>query len=225
MFERENMEPAGDPIAEHETTGGEGKVGASGPAALTMEELLSAWEGDRKELEREISRRDEAIATYQERLLRLQADFDNFRKRKQKEDQELAGNVTEKVLRKFLPVLDNLERAVDSCQSEAEMAAILAGVEMVLRQFRSVLQEEGVSAMEAAGQPFNPELHHAVARVETEDCDEDSVVDELQKGYYYKGRVLRPALVRVAKNPAAKVIQMQKKTEEGVSESEQGNRD
>lgn len=223
LRETENKEPSGNVAADHEGLGCEAEAPA--PAPLALEELLSAWDADRKELEGEIVRRDQAIAAYHERLLRLQADFDNFRKRKQKEDQELAGNVTERVIRKFLPVLDNLERAVDSCQGEGEAAAILAGVEMVLRQLKSTLQEEGVSVMEAAGQPFNPELHHAVARVETEDYEEDIVVDELQKGYYYKGRVLRPALVRVAKKPAPKVISLQKNGEEGVSESEQGNRD
>ncbi|TDA70219.1 MAG: nucleotide exchange factor GrpE [Clostridia bacterium] len=214
----ENMEPAGEVAADCEGMGVE--PDSPVPAPLTVEELLSAWDADRKEMEGEILRRDQAIAAYHERLLRLQADFDNFRKRKQKEDQELVGNITERVLRKFLPVLDNLERALDSCQGEGEATAILAGVEMVLRQLRSVLQEEGVSAMEAAGRPFNPELYHAVARIESEDYEEDTVVDELQKGYYYQGRVLRPALVRVARRPGPKVVPLKKNGEEGVSEDE-----
>jgi molecular chaperone GrpE len=141
----------------------------------------------------------------QERLLRLQAEFDNYKKRMAREKSEFLKFATENLLLEFLPVLDNLERAVASARAESvNRAAVADGIEMIVRLFRSTLDKAGVKPMEAAGQPFDPGLHQAIAQVETADGPENLVVEEIQKGYLLEGRVLRAAMVKVSRAaPAA----------------------
>ena len=141
----------------------------------------------------------------QERLLRLQAEFDNYKKRMAREKTEFLKFATESLLLEFLPVLDNLERAVASARAESvNREAVADGIEMIVRLFRSTLDKAGVKPMEAAGQPFDPGLHQAIAQVETADGPENLVVEEVQKGYLLEGRVLRAAMVKVSRAaPAA----------------------
>ncbi|MNI57161.1 heat shock protein GrpE [compost metagenome] len=98
----------------------------------------------------------------------------------------------------MLPVVDNFERALNTTSDNAEVASYAKGVEMILRQFEGILQAEGLTAMETVGQPFNPEFHQAIMQVESEDHEEGIVVEELQKGYLLKDKVLRPAMVKVS---------------------------
>lgn len=140
----------------------------------------------------------------QERLLRLQAEFDNYKKRMAREKAEFLKFATESLLLEFLPVLDNLERAVASARVEsANREAVADGIEMIVRLFRSTLDKAGVKPMEAAGQPFDPGLHQAIAQVETADGPENLVVEEVQKGYFLEGRVLRAAMVKVSRAASA----------------------
>jgi molecular chaperone GrpE len=140
----------------------------------------------------------------QERLLRLQAEFDNYKKRMAREKAEFLKFATESLLLEFLPVLDNLERAVASARAEAaNREAVADGIEMIVRLFRSTLDKAGVKPMEAAGQPFDPGLHQAIAQVETADGPENLVVEEVQKGYFLEGRVLRAAMVKVSRAASA----------------------
>lgn len=132
-----------------------------------------------------------------ERLSRLQADFDNFRRRANQERDELKEWVEGDVLTRLLPVLDNFERALSAGQNEGESFA--KGVEMIYRQILGVLEKSGVTVMDAEGQPFDPHLHHAVMKeTAPEGVAEDTVIAVLQKGYLMKDRVLRPAMVKVA---------------------------
>jgi molecular chaperone GrpE len=140
----------------------------------------------------------------QERLLRLQAEFDNYKKRMAREKAEFLKFATESLLLEFLPVLDNLERAVASARAEsANREAVADGIEMIVRLFRSTLDKAGVKPMEAGGQPFDPGLHQAIAQVETADGPENLVVEEVQKGYLLEGRVLRAAVVKVSRAASA----------------------
>jgi molecular chaperone GrpE len=129
------------------------------------------------------------------RLQRLQADFDNYRKRVRAEKQDWNTQALCDLVRDLLPVLDNLERAG---KAEGSAEAVLAGIDLVYKQFLGVLEKEGLSAIEACGLPFDPNCHHAIVQVE---CDEpeNTVVDELQKGYRLKDKVLRASMVKVAK--------------------------
>jgi molecular chaperone GrpE len=140
----------------------------------------------------------------QDRLLRLQAEFDNYKKRMAREKAEFLKFATEGLLLEFLPVLDNLERALVSARAgSANREAVADGIEMIVRLFRSTLDKAGVKPLEAAGQPFDPGLHQAIAQVETADGPENLVVEEVQKGYLLEGRVLRAAMVKVSRSASA----------------------
>lgn len=155
---------------------------------------------------------DEALAAkaqeverLQDRLVRLQAEFENYKKRMAREKAEFLKFATEGLLLEFLPVLDNLERAIASARAEtASREAVVEGIDMIVRLFRATLEKAGVKPMEAAGKPFDPSLHQAVAQVECPG-EQDNVVEEVQKGYLLEGRVLRAAMVKVsrASSPAA----------------------
>ncbi|MGG6314074.1 nucleotide exchange factor GrpE [Paenibacillus macerans] len=135
---------------------------------------------------------------YQQRLLRTQADFDNFRRRTVKEKEELGKYASAKLITELLPVIDNFERALSSAGEGTENSSYAKGVEMIFRQLDGVLKAEGLTPMEAEGQPFNPEFHQAIMQVESEDYEEGIVVEVVQKGYLLKDKVLRPAMVKVS---------------------------
>lgn len=135
----------------------------------------------------------------QGRLLRLHAEFENYKKRMVREKAEFLKFAHEGLILEFLPILDNLERALASARAEAGSTPLLEGLEMIARLFRSVLEKAGVKPMEALGQPFDPGYHQAVAQVESSDQDANLVVEEIQKGYLIEGRVLRPAMVKVSR--------------------------
>lgn len=131
-----------------------------------------------------------------DRILRLQADFENFRRRTAKEKEELAAVITQNMLGDLLPLLDNFERAIAVEQTDGE--AFRKGVEMIFTQLKEVLNKNGLEHIEAEGQPFDPNVHQAVMRVENPDVSDGTVTQVLQKGYRAKGRVIRPAMVQVA---------------------------
>lgn len=139
---------------------------------------------------------------YYRLLQRLQADFENYRRRMNKEREELIKRANERLLLELLPVLDSLERALQVEQGEKEGAnrSILEGIKIVYRQFQEVLAKEGVKPIPAVGEPFNPEKHEAVMQVENSKAKEGTIVEELRKGYYLHDKVLRPSMVKVAKS-------------------------
>jgi grpE len=131
-----------------------------------------------------------------DRILRLHADFENFRRRTAKEKEELAAVITQNILGDLLPLLDNFERAMAVEQTDGE--AFQKGVEMIFTQLREVLDKHGLQSIEAEGQTFDPNFHQAVMRVEDSDAPDGTITQVLQKGYQAKGRVIRPAMVQVA---------------------------
>ncbi|MEK4564503.1 nucleotide exchange factor GrpE [Alkalihalobacillus sp. FSL R5-0424] len=137
------------------------------------------------------------IADLNNRLLRVQADYDNFRRRSREEKEAAAKYRAQGFIEELLPALDNFERAL-SVKPEGEEAKSLAqGLNMVYNQLQEALKKEGVTAIETVGQPFDPHLHQAVMQVEEEGFESNQVVEELQKGYKLKDRVLRPSMVKV----------------------------
>lgn len=148
-------------------------------------------------LEAELVKAKAKAEDYYGQLQRMQADFDNYRKRTQKEKTELIKYAAERLVGELLPVLDNFDRAVSAAKVNPDFTSFSQGVEMILRQMQTALSKEGLRAMEAVGQPFDPNLHEAVLRVDSEDHPENTVVEELQKGYYLKEKVLRPCMVKV----------------------------
>lgn len=137
---------------------------------------------------------------YLARLQRLQADFDNFRRRSQKEREDLADLITETVICKFLPVIDNLERAIITAKNTSGDQQFVTGVEMILRQLEDVLNKLDVVTIKAVGETFDPQKHEAIMQVCDESKADDTVAEELQKGYQLKQRVIRPSMVKVVKN-------------------------
>jgi molecular chaperone GrpE len=149
-------------------------------------------------LEAELVKAKAKAEDYYGQLQRLQADFDNYRKRTQKEKTELIKYASERLVAELLPVLDNFDRAVSAAKVNPDFTSFSQGVEMILRQMQTALSKEGLRAMDAVGQPFDPNLHEAVLRVDSEEHPENTVVEELQKGYYLKEKVLRPCMVKIS---------------------------
>ena len=134
--------------------------------------------------------------------LRARADLDNFRKRAQREKEDLLKFSNETILRELLPVIDNLERALQHAATDGE-AGLLQGVELTLGQFGKVLEKFNVVAIEAVGELFDPARHEAMGQIESAEQPPNTVVQLLQKGYLLNDRLLRPAMVLIAKAPAA----------------------
>lgn len=131
-----------------------------------------------------------------QRLQRLQADFDNYRKRTVREKEDFAAFAEAALVKGLLPILDNFDRALSSLpESEAAWAD---GIKLVQRQLMTVLEQQGMTLIDSLGQPFDPNLHEAVMRDDQADAEDGTILAELQKGYMYKGRLLRPSMVKVA---------------------------
>ncbi|MDU0202218.1 MULTISPECIES: nucleotide exchange factor GrpE [Paenibacillus] len=141
--------------------------------------------------------RVQAEENYQ-RLLRVQADFDNFRRRARAEKEDFAKYASLKLIEQLLPIVDNFDRALASSKETKDFDALAKGLEMTYRGMDQLLTAEGLKPIEAVGQPFNPEFHQAVMQVESDEYEEGIVVEELQKGYILKDKVIRPAMVKVS---------------------------
>jgi len=142
--------------------------------------------------------RDEKIEELTDLLKRNLAEFDNFRKRTEKEKTEMFDMGTQVTLEKLLPVIDNFERSLAAVPNSEECRAYAEGMQMIYKQLLKNLEEAGAKPIDCKGKPFNPEFHNAVMHVEDENEAENVVVEELQKGYMYKNKVLRHSMVKVA---------------------------
>lgn len=150
-------------------------------------------------LQKQVTELEKELEEMKNRYLRAQADLENFRRRTRKEKEEQAKYAALPVIQALLPVLDNLERALAASKESGANDGLTKGVEMVDKQIRDVLAEEGLTPIQGTGEPFNPEYHDAVMQVESEDVEPGIVVEELQKGYMLKDRVIRPSMVKVSK--------------------------
>jgi molecular chaperone GrpE len=165
---------------------------AEQPAAVVEEEPSEAV------LAELVAARAEADG-YLDDLRRLQAEFDNYRKRTMREQTARIASASQALVSRLLPVLDNFELAVSHAEQSRDFDRMLKGVEMVFGELNDVLGGEGLVAIEASGKPFDPERHEAVVAVEEDDVEAGTVVDVIRKGYEFNGRVLRPAMVKVAR--------------------------
>jgi len=128
-------------------------------------------------------------------LLRRQAEFDNFRKRTERERSEQSQYASMEAVRELVPVLDDFERAL---KAECKSSDYARGVELIYNRMLDSLKKTGLEPMESVGKPFDPHLHQAIERVETKDAEDNTIIGEFQRGYSFKGRLLRPAMVKVA---------------------------
>ncbi len=145
-----------------------------------------------------IAERDQLVrekTDLQDRVLRLQAEFDNFRKRTEKDRADFAQYAGMEVVREILPVLDNFDLAL---KADASGKDYVKGVEMIYDRLASTLKKMGLEPIETKGAAFDPHLHQAVEKVQTEDAEDHTVISDFQRGYKFKGKLLRPSMVKVA---------------------------
>jgi molecular chaperone GrpE len=216
---RKKKKKAGDEIrdevqAEETAQEANAKAAAEAAAALEEEEARDAQEaadggaasaegagGEKSqidELEEEISKRDETIALMHDKLQRQMAEFDNFRKRTEKEKADMFGMGASDILKKILPVVDNFERGFNTIPDGEEKTQFAVGMDMVYKQLLKMLEDNKVTPIEAVGKEFDPQFHNAVQHVEKDDVGENIVVEEFEKGYMYGDTVLRHSMVIVA---------------------------
>ena len=162
---------------------------APAPAEPSPAERVATLEAEKAELK--------------DRMLRIAAEFENYKKRTRKEMSEHEAKARESVLREFLEIADNLERAISSWKEgeQKDVKSVQDGVDLVLRLFKSKLERHSVTAIEAKGQPFDPRVHDAISQAPSAEVPPGTVLHELQKGYRVGARLLRPAMVVVAKAP------------------------
>lgn len=185
------------PTRDEENENGQEAEGVNAEEAQAAEEG-AAEDSKVAELEAEVEMLKKQAEESKQRYLRAQADFENFRRRTRAEKEELSKYGSMSVLEKLLPVVDNFDRALDASRQNDDFNSLLKGLEMIHTQFSQILEEEDLKPIQAVGQPFNPEFHQAVMQVESEEHEEGIVVEELQKGYMLKEKVIRPSMVKVS---------------------------
>jgi molecular chaperone GrpE len=186
------------------------------------EEVTAETEGPLEEETEVIEEAEEAKAdleaefnNLQQRFLRLTADFDNYRRRTRQENAEIRRTANERLLLDIIPIIDNFERALNAAKKELP-ENIITGIEMIYRQLHNLLSQEGVEPVESVGKPFDPVYQDAFERIETTEYPEGTVTAEVQKGYLLHGKVLRPALVIVAKKPETEIKTQKKSCQKGA---------
>lgn len=176
-------------------------------------------QGEEEDLKGLLAAKEEEIESLQQRYLRLAADFENFRRRTQREAAEIRRTANEALLRELLQVVDNFERALEAARSQLP-ENLVTGIEMIYKQLGNILTKEGVQPIESVGKPFDPLYQEAFEQVETTELPDGTVTEEIQKGYLLQGKVLRPALVKVAKKPAVEDKDKSTAIEKEVSSDE-----
>ena len=185
MENNENQEE----IRQEETAG-------KAPEAEEMTEAVEETQ-EAEEISKEAMLQEE-LKDMTDKFQRLQAEFANFKRRTNKEKEELRDVVTQELLTDLLPFLDNFERAMMAENKDLE--SFHKGMEMIFTQLGEILKNNGLEPVEAKGKKFDPNFHQAVQRVQNEELEDDTVAMELQKGYIVKGRVIRPSMVQVVAN-------------------------
>lgn len=142
-------------------------------------------------------KKDLQIEELNDRLVRNMAEFDNFRKRSEKEKSQMFEIGAKSIIEKILPVIDNFERGLGAITEEEKESAFVQGIEQIYKQFTTALEEVGVTPIEAVGKEFNPDYHNAVMHGEDENYGDNIISDEFQKGYMYKESVVRHSMVKV----------------------------
>ncbi len=191
---------------------------------LIEEEQASQGEGAEAEEKLELSeleqvkaklaeKQTEAVGNY-ERMLRAQADLENYKKRMLREKAELFNYRHEELIKELLPILDNLERAIENAKNSQDCPALIEGIELTWKQFINCLEKFGVKSISSLGEKFDPGLQEAMSQIESRDHAPNTVIEELQKGYLLKDRLLRPSLVVVSRQPEGTEVVTEKEEEE-----------
>lgn len=199
-FKREQEENKevleGEEASKVDTEAEETPEEAAAKAAAMEAEAIEAFSDEN--LEEKQDKKDIAIADLTDRLKRSMAEFDNFRKRSEKEKATMFDMGARSIAEKILPVVDNFERAMVAAPKEGDGKAFADGITMIYNQLKKTLEDLGVKPIDCVGQPFDPNFHNAVMHVEDESLGENVVAEELLKGYMYKDSILRHSMVKVA---------------------------
>jgi molecular chaperone GrpE len=179
-------------VEEHQAID-DGEAFAGDVEVLSEEESMNV-----EQLQDELAKQKAKAEEYYNRLLRLQADFDNYRKRTAKEKEEFINYAAASLCEELLPVLDNFQLALAA--KEQNPSKVVEGVTMIIRQLQDILHKEGLTPVTSVGEQFDPTRHEAIMQDITDQYPENTVTEELRKGYYLKDKLLRPALVKVAKS-------------------------
>ena len=172
------------------------------PEAVKAKEMVQINEAELSILKKEVEEHKKMSDEYFDRFLRLQAEFDNAKKRMQRDQQEFIKYANEQIIVELLGILDDLERSVEARESNhQDPQAFLKGIEMILSHLYEMLKKHKVRPIEAKGKQFDPHQHEALMQTESNEYKEDTVIAELQKGYVLGDRVIRTAKVQVAKQP------------------------
>ena len=201
--ETEAAETAADENSQTEEAEAAEEAAENAEAADTEETETAEAQGTEKKgffkKKEKKDKKDEKIEELNDRLMRQMAEFDNFRKRSEREKSQMFEIGAKDIVEKILPVIDNMERGLATVSPEVmETDAFAQGMEKVYKHFMTVLEQAGVKPIEAVGTEFNPDFHNAVMHVEDEEVGENIVVEEFQKGYMYKESVVRHSMVKVA---------------------------
>jgi len=172
--------------------------GAAEPGAVPPAKAVEGEVPAEEDVAQKLAEANARAEAYYQQVVRLQADFANFRRRTVQEKEELLRAANEGLVRELLPVLDNLERALAARGERLE--DFRAGVEMIYRQLYGILEHEGLQPVPTVGEAFDPARHEAIEQVLSEEHPDNTVIEELQRGYYFQGKLLRAALVKVARS-------------------------
>lgn len=188
-------------MKDNENMAVEGLDGNEGEAAVQEAyEIIETPEEEIKRLSAELASRTKEAADNHDRFLRACADLDNYRKRAEKEKADGINFANESLISEMLPVLDNFERALSHAKEE-NLDSLTTGVQLIIEQMCAVFKKFGLEEIKSVGERFDPAVHHAISHEDSVQAEPETVVREFQKGYYLKGRLLRPAMVAVAKAP------------------------
>ena len=161
---------------------------------------------DFEELKKRLEEKEKEAKENYERLLRTAAEFENYKKRAAKEKEEWTKFANEDLIKAILPFIDNLERAVNHAEKVVDTGVLIEGVRLTIQQLLQSLSKFGLSSFESVGKPFDPSLHEAMLVVESDQYEPNHVVEEFQKGYFLNDRLIRPAMVSVAKPPSKEAM-------------------
>ncbi len=204
-IQEEDIETAAEDAAEEETAEDNKTEGETSEEKEDVSEETPEEETEQKEEKKKgffhkekKDKKDEKIAELNDRLIRQMAEFDNFRKRTEREKQQMYGIGAADVIEKLLPVVDNFERGLAAMTEEEKSTSFAQGIELVYKQLMTTLEGLGVTAIEAVGVEFNPDFHNAVMQAPSEEYESGIITQELQRGYLYKDKVVRHSMVMVA---------------------------
>ncbi len=166
---------------------------------METEEMTASEQGEERDISAELEEARQKLLESEEKVLRLAAEFENTKKRLQREREISLKYAEENILKELLPGIDNIERAMEQAQDSSSVESLLKGIELTHNGLLATLEKFGVKPIESIGEPFDPNIHEAVAMEETGEMEPNLVLKEFQKGYLYKDRLLRAAKVIVSK--------------------------